>query len=154
MRGFPTGVAVITALDGAGAPRGLTCTSLTSVSLAPPVLLGCLSAASRTLAAVRASGRFAVNLLHAQGRYAAEVFSSAGADRFGRTRWRPSDALGVPWLTEDAFAVAECLVLETMAVADHVIVLGRVVNTIGPVDAGLPLLHGFGQFAAWTPPSR
>jgi flavin reductase (DIM6/NTAB) family NADH-FMN oxidoreductase RutF len=151
MRGFPTGVAVITALDDAATPHGLTCTSLTSVSLAPPVLLSCLDVASGTLAAMRASGRFAVNLLHAQGRYAAEVFSSAGPDRFSRIRWRPSEVLGVPWLSEDALAVVECSVLETIPVADHVIVLGRVVSTSGPVDAELPLLHGFGQFAAWTP---
>jgi flavin reductase (NADH) len=149
MRGFPTGVAVITALDRSGAPHGMTCTSLASVSIAPPVLLVCLNVRSGTLAACTGSGRFAVNLLHARARYAAEVFSSAGTDRFDSARWRPSDVLGVPWLTEDAFALAECVVADTVPVGDHVIVLGRVVNIAG--SANTPLMYGLGQFATWQP---
>jgi len=149
MRGFPTGVSVITALDATGEPHGMTCTSLASVSVVPPVLLGCLNVRSGTLAAVAGSGRFAVNLLHAQGRYAAEIFSSQGPDRFGRACWRPSDVLGVPWLTEDAFALAECVLAGTMTVGDHVVVLGRVLNIAGSADT--PLLYGLGQFATWSP---
>jgi flavin reductase (DIM6/NTAB) family NADH-FMN oxidoreductase RutF len=147
MSGFPTGVAVVTAVDGQGGPHGLTCTSLSSVTASPPVLLTCLNIRSGTLAAVVASGAFAVNLLHAGGRDAAEAFSSAGPDRFGRTAWRPSKTLGVPVLTEDAFATAECAVERTIVAGDHVVVFGRVVR-IEQAD-GVPLLYGRRRFSTW-----
>ena len=38
-RHHPTGVAVVTARDGAGGPVGLTASSVASVSLAPPALV-------------------------------------------------------------------------------------------------------------------
>ena len=80
---FPTGVAVVTALDLYGMPHGLTCTALASVTLNPPTLLVCLHTGSGTLAAVRARGVFAVNLSHSGARGTAELFGSATTDRAG-----------------------------------------------------------------------
>jgi flavin reductase (DIM6/NTAB) family NADH-FMN oxidoreductase RutF len=147
MSGFPTGVAVVTAVDGAGNPHGMTCTSLASVTVDPPVLLNCLNVRSGTLAAIRASRSFAVNLLHSRGRSAAEAFSSAHGDRFASTAWQPSTVVGAPWLTGDAFAVAECTVVATVPVGDHVVVFGRVVNIDGSPD--MPLLYGLRRYATW-----
>nr|Q8KI76.1 RecName: Full=Flavin reductase (NADPH); AltName: Full=Flavin dependent oxidoreductase; AltName: Full=Flavin:NAD(P)H reductase [Lentzea aerocolonigenes]QTU90780.1 reductase [Cloning vector pTU3-A-RebFHOD_VioCDE_KanR]AAN01214.1 flavin dependent oxidoreductase [Lentzea aerocolonigenes]CAC93720.1 putative flavin reductase [Lentzea aerocolonigenes]BAC10680.1 putative NADH oxidoreductase [Lentzea aerocolonigenes]BAC15756.1 flavin reductase [Lentzea aerocolonigenes] len=145
---FPTGVAVITAIDEAGTPHGMTCTSLTSVTLDPPTLLVCLNRASGTLHAVR-GGRFGVNLLHARGRRAAEVFSTAVQDRFGEVRWEHSDVTGMPWLAEDAHAFAGCVVRKSTVVGDHEIVLGEVHEVVREHD--LPLLYGMREFAVWTP---
>ena len=39
---FSTGVAIATVLDAAGAPRGMTINSFTSVSLSPPLVLVCI----------------------------------------------------------------------------------------------------------------
>ncbi|XVQ85659.1 flavin reductase family protein [Microbispora siamensis] len=145
---FPTGVAVITAFDRDGAAHGMTCTSLASVTLCPPTLLVCLRCDSGTLAAARARGSFGVNLLHAEAREAAEIFSSPVPDRFGRVSWRPSENDGVPWLDEDAFALAECRVASVFRAGDHEVVFGTVVNAVqrpGPS----PLLYGMRRFSAW-----
>ncbi|WP_210408038.1 flavin reductase family protein [Allokutzneria sp. NRRL B-24872] len=147
MSAFPTGVSVITALDAGGAPHGMTCTSLTSVAADPPTLLVCLNLRSGTLTAVRDSGGFAVNLLHTNGKRAAELFSSAAPERFTRLPWRPSAQVGAPLLVEDAFATAECVVAGLHVVEDHAIVIGRVVD-IGQREDD-PLLYGFRGFSSW-----
>lgn len=150
MSAFPTGVAVVTSVDADGTPRGMTCTSLTSATLVPPTLLVCLRIGSGTLDAVRASGRFAVNLLADGGRQAAEVF--AGPERrFERVGWRPSPC-GLPWLLEDAFAVAECRVGGVVDIGDHTAVFGQVTG-IEQVT-GTPLLYGHRRYGALPAPDR
>lgn len=150
MSAFCTGVTVITAVDRDGRPHGLTCTSLTSVTVTPPTLMVCLDVRSGTLTAVRDSGRFAVNLLHEGGLRAAEVFSSAVPDRFERIPWQFGKA-GQLWLMEDAFAMAECRVAEAVVVGDHVAVFGEVINT--EQRAETPLLYGMRRFASWGKPA-
>jgi len=149
MSAFPTGVGVVTSLDVDGKPRGMTCSSITSATVAPPTLLVCLRLGSGTLDAVSSNGRFALNLLHAGGQGAAEVFSCPDANRFAQVRWRPSLS-GLPWLVQDAFAVAECQVTEFVKVGDHAIVLGEV-EEISQITA-TPLLYGLRRFASWPRP--
>ncbi|MCZ7415702.1 MULTISPECIES: flavin reductase family protein [unclassified Streptomyces] len=148
MSGFPSGVAVVTTVDGSGAPRGLTCTSMCSVGLTPPSLLVCVDNRSGTLRALRESAAFAVNLLHAGGRNTAETFAGPGPDRFSRVAWEPTARYRVPRLTEDAHATAECRVLRTHPAGDHTVVIGAVEEVItGP---GAPLLYGRRRFADWS----
>lgn len=148
MSSFPTGVAVVTTLDPDGRPFGLTCTSLASVTLRPPTLLVCIDVRSGTLRAARAHGRFAVNLLHARGRRAAEVFSRPSADRFAQVPWRPAPRTRVPWLAEDAFAIAECALVDATVVGDHAVVIGEVVHVDQTAD--VPLMYGERRFARWS----
>ncbi|MGH3787682.1 MAG: flavin reductase family protein [Pseudonocardiaceae bacterium] len=148
MSSFPTGVSVVTALDGQYRPHGLTCTSLTSVTLDPPTLLVCLNTESGTLGAIRAVRHFAVNLLHSRARKTAEIFSRPAPDRFRQVRWRLSTRVRQPWLTEDAFALAGCVVQETRIVCDHEMVLGEVCEVEYAVD--VPLLYGLRGFATWV----
>ncbi|MFG2618875.1 flavin reductase family protein [Streptomyces sp. NPDC048507] len=148
MSAFPSGVAIVTARSPEHGPQGLTCSSLISVTLDPPTLLVSLKSRSPVLAAIRRQGRFAVNLLRDGGERAARTFSSPVADRFGEVAWCDSPALGLPWLAEDAFALAECALTETHAVGDHVLVLGRVANTQQCADAS-PLLYGLRSFTSW-----
>ena len=150
MSAFPTGVAVVTGLDADGAPQGMTCSSIASATLLPPTLLVCLRTGSRTLGAVTANGGFAVNLLHDGGQEVAELFARSEVDRFSLVRWRMSET-GLPWLAEDAFAVAECRVSHLHAVGDHTVVLGEVTR-IAQVP-GTPLLYGLRRFAAWPNPA-
>jgi flavin reductase (DIM6/NTAB) family NADH-FMN oxidoreductase RutF len=149
MSGFPSGVAVITTVDAAGLPRGMTCTSLTSVTIRPPTLLICVDVRSGTLAALANRGMFAVNLLHAEGRPAAVAFASGDEDRFARVRWRLSADFGLPWLVNAAGAVAQCAVTDMRTVGDHAVVLGEV-RSIRSVGDRAPLLYGRRQYAAWA----
>ncbi|MEV7230043.1 flavin reductase family protein [Polymorphospora sp. NPDC051019] len=148
MSSFPTGVAVVTSIGADTSPRGATCSSLSSVTLAPPTLLVCLTTRSSTLEAIRARGCFAVNLLHARARRTAEVFASPVDDRFAHVRWQPTAAEGLPWLVADALAVAECTVAGLFPIGDHMVVIGEV--TAVEISSDVPLLYGMRQFSVWT----
>jgi flavin reductase (DIM6/NTAB) family NADH-FMN oxidoreductase RutF len=148
MRGFPTGVSVVTAMDSAGRPRGMTCSSLCSVTLQPPTLLVCLRAGSWTLTAVRDVGTFAVNLLHEDALITAELFGSGDPDRFDRVDWRQDAIMAGPHLVRDAHAVADCRVVESEPVGDHVVVFGEVIR-VTRTEERRPLLHGFRRYSRW-----
>ncbi|MGH8903760.1 MAG: flavin reductase family protein [Egibacteraceae bacterium] len=150
MSSFPTGVAVITSFDQHGRPHGMTCTSLSSVTLTPPTLLVCLNRRSGTLDAVQTYGSFAINLLHSRARRVAEIFSGPVPDRFSQVRWRLSNVAGLPWLFEDAFALAECTVRKSSIVGDHEVVLGEVCEVVLH-GSDVPLLYGMRQFSTWLP---
>jgi flavin reductase (DIM6/NTAB) family NADH-FMN oxidoreductase RutF len=135
-----TGVAVVTSIDTDGHPRGLTCNSLTSVALSPPTLLVCLALGTGTLAAVQAKSGFVVNILHDGGRPTAELFASPERNRFERIAWRRSAQLGLPWLSDDTCAMAECAVTDVKPVGDHAVVFGHVLSV--EHGGGSPLLYG------------
>jgi len=147
MSSFPTGVVVFTTLDGEDRPWGLTCSSLASVTLTPPTLLVCVKSSSETLNAACSSGLFGVNLLHARGQRAAEVFAGPIADRFAEVPWTPFGRYRLPYLAEDAFAFATCRVAGTMVAGDHTIVFGEVAEVTHTAD--VPLLYGMRQFSSW-----
>jgi flavin reductase (DIM6/NTAB) family NADH-FMN oxidoreductase RutF len=150
MAGFPTGVAVLTARDLDGSVRGMTCSSVCSVSLRPPTLLVCVRHGSPTLAALLRQRSFAVNLLHDRARPVAELFASGAPDRFDRVCWADAVGPGGPHLTEDAHAVADCRVSQCHSVGDHMVVYG-VVCAVVRWAAGQPLLYGQRRYAAWPP---
>ncbi|MFE2184737.1 flavin reductase family protein [Streptomyces sp. NPDC059455] len=148
MRGFPTGVAVVTALDRDNRPWGMTCSSLCSVTLEPPTLLVCLRDGSPTLAAILDRGEFAVNLLHADAQGTAELFASGDRDRFDRVFWQLGGDGAGPHLRDDARAVADCRIRTSYPVGDHVVVLGEVYRvTHGPERR--PLLYGLRRYGVW-----
>ncbi|MEV6814100.1 flavin reductase family protein [Micromonospora sp. NPDC051296] len=152
MSRFPTGVAVITTEDDNGAPRGMTCSSVCSVSLSPPTLLVCLRQGSPTLDAVLRRYAFAVNFLHHRARPTAELFASGDSERFTRVRWRSGEYTAGPHLIDDAHTVADCRVSQTDLVGDHVVVYGEVFG----ISAGreqefeLPLMYGLRQYLFWS----
>ncbi|WP_371502643.1 flavin reductase family protein [Kitasatospora sp. NBC_00374] len=148
MAGFPSGVAVVTAVGADGRPLGLTCSSLSAVSAEPPLLLVCIDNRSRTLAAVEDSGAFAVNLLHRYGQEAARTFSVSGPDRFRSVRWSRTGGAGLPRLDVDARAIAECRVYSTQAAGDHTVVIGEV-RSVEHLTAAAPLLYGLRTYAVW-----
>jgi flavin reductase (DIM6/NTAB) family NADH-FMN oxidoreductase RutF len=148
MARFPTGVAVVTTLDEHGAPRGMTVSSVCSVTLSPPTLLVCLRKGSPTLDAVLEQGRFAVNFLHGQAQTVAELFASGAPDRFDLIPWElPPDA-GGPHLHEDAHSVADCRVSRTEHVGDHIVVFGEVFAVSERQDRA-PLVYGLREYRSW-----
>ncbi|MCX5375339.1 flavin reductase family protein [Streptomyces sp. NBC_00091] len=150
MAAFPSGVSVVTALDPDGAPRGMTCSSLASVALSPPTLVVCLRNGSPTLHAALGSGRFALNLLHEEGRSVSDLFASAVPDRFGRAEWRLPLGAGGPHLTDASHAIADCAVARTVTVGDHTAVFGEVLRVTMAESAPEPLLYGKRQYGSWS----
>jgi flavin reductase (DIM6/NTAB) family NADH-FMN oxidoreductase RutF len=148
MASFPSGVTVTTALHADGQPWGMTCTSLCSVSLDPPILLVCLRCGSPTLEAIAASRAFAVNLLHDQARAFAELFASGADDRFERVRWTVGQTAGGPHLLDAAHTIADCEVVDDSVVGDHAVVMGRV-RAVTRLRPQRPLLYGLRRYATW-----
>jgi len=139
---FATGVAVITAwLDDE--PHGMTVNSLTSVSLEPPMLLVCFNHGARTADAVRASGRFGVNILGARQENVSNTFARRGADHFAEMPVQP-DPAGPPPLVPGALAHLVCRAERTLDVGDHVVVFG-VVEQVQHRE-GKPLLFFGGSY--------
>lgn len=144
---FPTGVAVVTTLDDDGTPRGMTCSSVCSVTLEPPTLLVCLRNGSPTLDAILRSGTFAVNLLHDRAQAVAQLFASGNPDRFELVDWHDDPTTAGPHLVADAHTIADCRVARTEQVGDHVVVFGQT-HTVTERH-GAPLLYGLRAYHAW-----
>lgn len=152
MARFPTGVAVVAAFDSQGHPRGMTCTSVCSVSVEPPILLVCIRHGSPTLEAILDRAGFTVSLLHVGAESTARLFASGKPDRFDDVRWHAGPGPYGPHFPDDAHATADCHVLRTESVGDHTVVFGTVLQ-IWPQRAvhqvSQPLLYGFRRYEAW-----
>lgn len=140
---FATGVTVVTA-TGPGGPAGMTTNAVTSLSLDPRLLLVCFESRSRTLAVVRASRRFAVNILRAGDEDLAAVFASkvVGPQKFADVTHTQEH--GVPVL-DRALAWIACDLLELRPGGDHEIGIGRVLAT-GYGEPGDPLVFFGGRY--------
>jgi len=140
MSAFPTGVAIVTTLDEQGGPRGLTTNAVCSVSADPPMLLVCVDRTSRTLAALRHARRFVVNFMSDSGADVCALFASKADDKFARVEWEPGLG-GVPLLTGDALAIAECRTDEEIEAGDHLILLGVIEAGRPPDPERAPILY-------------
>lgn len=121
---------------------GLTATAVASVSDSPPTVLACIARASRTLAAIEASGVFCVNTLPAHLAELAEIFASRrgidGEARFMTARWG-TGATGAPVLL-DAVSAFDCRLVATHDIASHRVLIGEVVG-IGGEGRGAGLIY-------------
>lgn len=149
MSRFPSGVAVVTTTNRDGEPSGFTCSSLCSLSIAPPLVLLCVRSTSASLAVIRERSLFAVNLLHHRGQHAAEIFSGPVPDRFAHVRWRATPDHGLPFLVDDAHAVMECRLAATHVAGDHTILVGSPMRIVEMVERSVPLMYGLRRYAAW-----
>ncbi len=66
MSRYASGVTVVTAMDAAGVPWGLTANAVSSVSLNPPLVLMCIDKKANTYEAVTKASFFAINFLNRQ----------------------------------------------------------------------------------------
>ena len=140
---FATGVTVVTCLDEAGKPVGLTVNSFTSVSLDPPLLLVCIARQAASAPAFLSAKHFAVNVLQTGQQPASIRFSTRHEDRFGPNDWSPGE-LGAPVLKQ-SLGVFECEFHALHEGGDHNMLLGRVFKAT--FDAGLdPLLYFRGRY--------
>jgi flavin reductase (DIM6/NTAB) family NADH-FMN oxidoreductase RutF len=139
-RALAASVSVITAQGDRG-PQGMTASSVTAVSLTPPLMAVTLAPHSQTLSALRTSGRFVINVLGEDQQALSARFAvpRPGWARFAGISVRD----GEPPRLLDAFASAVCSVEWERVCGDRVLVLGRVQET--EVLDGSPLLwHGSG----------
>lgn len=142
---FASGVAVVTASTPVGI-GGMTANAVASVSLDPLLMLVCFDNTARTLALVRESGRFGVNVLRAGQRERARAFASKldAEAMFDGVELRADQRVPI---FADALAWLVCDLHELLPGGDHTIALGAV-RQMGH-DDGEPLLWYRGGFVPY-----
>jgi 3-hydroxy-9,10-secoandrosta-1,3,5(10)-triene-9,17-dione monooxygenase reductase component len=142
---FPTGVAVICAVDSEGNDGGMTANAICSLSLDPLLVLVCFEKKARTLPLVEKVGKFSISILSEDGRELADRFASKIPEDEKLRGVAAHDEGGTPVLDE-AIAWAVCDLDRTVEAGDHVIVIGAV-QSLGARD-GRPLVWFDGAYSS------
>lgn len=142
---FGTGVTVVTALDGAGAPVGMTANSFASLSLDPPLVLWAPAKSSRRHAVFTGAMHFTIHIMAEDQHELARHFAQSG-NGFDRIDWSPSPE-GVPVLA-GCLARFDCTRAALHDGGDHTIVVGRVDRAA--CRAGRGLIFKRGQYGGFT----
>jgi flavin reductase (DIM6/NTAB) family NADH-FMN oxidoreductase RutF len=138
------GTSIVTTHDQDGQKLGLTATAITAVSLDPPLVLVCVDKRARTAAALSAQAPFIVHFLAAGQAALAIQFASPIPDKFAGVSYMLM-ASGCARI-DGVLASIECVAYQLFPGGDHLIVIGRVVETqIGDENA-LPLVYFRSQF--------
>jgi 3-hydroxy-9,10-secoandrosta-1,3,5(10)-triene-9,17-dione monooxygenase reductase component len=145
-----SGVTIVTT-TGPDGPAGMTTNAVASLSLEPLLLLVCFERRSRTLAAVRASERFAVNVLRADDAELARVFASKRVAREKFESVTHAESHGVPVL-DGALAWIACELRELRPGGDHVIGIGEVIGMGAGDELGDPLVYYRGGYRTIADP--
>jgi flavin reductase (DIM6/NTAB) family NADH-FMN oxidoreductase RutF len=145
LRHHPNGVVVVTtAADGQIA--GLTVTSLVSLSLHPPLVCFGISTAASAYPVLAKCQTFQVNFLAAEQAEVAVRFATRGVDRFAPpTRWETAPT-GEPVLS-NAPARMRCEVVDRLPAGDHVLIIGRALET-ATRRPHAPLVYHEGRYSS------
>jgi flavin reductase (DIM6/NTAB) family NADH-FMN oxidoreductase RutF len=123
-----------------GRPWGMTVTAFASVSAEPPIVLVSLGAHTIAADAICATGRFGVGILGEEHEAVARHGSRPGAPKYLEEFLDPTTARSATPVVAAAVAHLDCDVIETIPVADHVLVLGSVRAVRAGADRS-PLLY-------------
>jgi flavin reductase (DIM6/NTAB) family NADH-FMN oxidoreductase RutF len=150
MRRVAGTVCVITTRTPAGVRLGITVTAMCSLSAVPPSLLVCVKADSSLGKQIEECGVFAVNVLGADEQALALTFSGQtglnGSERFSAGSWRPART-GAP-IHASAIVAFDCRVDSVSRHHTHLVVVGRVEETILDIPQAAPLLYREGRFGS------
>lgn len=141
---FATGVSVVTVLAD-GHPAGMTASSLSSVSLHPPLLSVCIGHAATLHAALLVAPVFAVNILSDTQEEASRRFAGEHPDRFDGVGYHLS--AGGLVLLDQAHAWIECERQALVEAGDHTVIIARVTGGAPGAGATRPLLYYRGGYA-------
>jgi 3-hydroxy-9,10-secoandrosta-1,3,5(10)-triene-9,17-dione monooxygenase reductase component len=140
---YATGVALVTALDRAGEPIGMTINSFASVSLTPPLVLWSLDRRSPRFEDWMACEHYAISVLAEAQVNLSNHFATPADDKFNGLDWLPGVG-GAPLLPE-MHAVFQCCSEARHEGGDHVIFIGRVLEF--SERTAEPLLFVGGRYA-------
>jgi flavin reductase (DIM6/NTAB) family NADH-FMN oxidoreductase RutF len=144
---FATGVTVVTTVSD-GIDHAMTASAFTSVSLDPVLVLVCVEKDARFHDAILESGTWAVSILAASGRRAAEWFATRGRplggqlDRFPHRRGAASGAA----LLDSSLAWLQCATTAVHDGGDHDIVVGSVLEVEASDREEPPLVYYRGAY--------
>jgi len=130
---FATGIAVVSCLDDAGKPHGMTINSFTTVSLRPPTVLVSLMP-GRTQTLIRKRGWYGVSLLSSEQQACSLHFS--GKPQLGEEPL--FEMKGQVPILSDTLAWFTCVVESMVVVHDHTLFIASVTDC--SLAGGEPLL--------------
>jgi flavin reductase (DIM6/NTAB) family NADH-FMN oxidoreductase RutF len=145
MSRWATGVAVVTS-RGETRPCGATTNAMTSLSLDPLLVLVCLDRTSNTLATLRGSGRFCLNILAAGQDDLARRFATKAPGEEKLAGVEHELVAGVPVLG-GVLAWLVCDLEQELDGGDHAILIGRPRESGANPDA-TPLVFYGGRYHA------
>lgn len=147
-RSYPAGVTVVCADAGAG-PAGFTATSLTSLSMRPPLVSFAIATGSSAWPTFREATSVAINFLTAEQHDIAGRFATSGIDRFARPTLWSRLPTGEPVL-DRAPAFLRAAVVSRVAAGDHQLVIAQITDAeVGAAHE--PLVYHAGAYCAAAP---
>ncbi|HZW56678.1 MAG TPA: flavin reductase family protein [Nitrososphaerales archaeon] len=125
MRQFPQGVTLITTIEG-GRPRGMTVSSFTSLSLAPPLIMIAIAKDATSYSAFVSARSFNVQLLDSnQSSIAMKFATKIDHEEKFRGLSSTSDSNNNP-IVNGALGYLECTNHQIHDVGDHSLIIARV----------------------------
>lgn len=146
MRGIASTVCVITSCDGKRT-HGMTVTSLTSLTMAPPALLVCINRSANLSDVLRVAEGYCVNVLGIGQEAISRAFGGGASveERFSVGNWCHEAETGTPYLA-DAQTSLFCRKTAAIPYGTHIILIGDVTSVILREGSG-PLIY---QNAGYT----
>ena len=137
MAGLASGVGVVTAVRADGRPCGLTATSITAYSDAPPSVLVSIGHGSRCHSAVVGGApEFGVHLLRSSQEELALLFASRAEDKFAGLEWAWDE--GIPRI-QGVLVYLRCRRSAVFERYDHSILVADAEG--GATEDGEPLVY-------------
>ncbi len=147
MRRLAATVTLVTTSDAQGQRYGMLATSVTSVTMEPPMLLVCVSRSAHVHPALMARRCMCINVLLEDQASLVRAFSSSlpHEERFANAAWENHAAFALPYL-RDAQAVFFCDVEQVIEAGTHSVVLARVLESRS-MDAVRPMVYVDGHMS-------
>ena len=147
-RGYAAGVVVVTADAGDG-PAGFTATSLSTLSLEPPLISFSIANNSSAWSTIRRVDSLTINFLDAEQHATAARFATSGIDRFAQpTAWSRLDSGHV--VLDDAPSILVAEVEYRWEMGDHHMIVAQV-RRADVRRPHAPLVYHAGNFGGVIP---
>lgn len=144
---YPTGVALITALDESSQPAGMVVGTFTSVSLDPPLVGFFPDRRSTSWPLIEKAGHFCVNVLASDQADVCRAVTAKGAEKFVGVEYTVS-AHNLP-IIANSIAAIECRLYSVTEAGDHWFVLGEVLR-METVREDDPMLFHKGRYGGFA----
>jgi len=147
MRRLAATVTLVTTSDADGQRYGMLATSVTSVTMEPPMLLVCVSRSAHIHPALMARKRMCINVLLDEQAELVRAFSSSlpHDERFANVDCENHTTFGLPYL-RDAQALFFCEIDQLVEAGTHSVVLARVLESRA-MDAVRPMVYVDGRMS-------
>jgi len=144
---FATGVTVITTVEPDGSVHGMTASSVTSVSLDPPLVLVVIGESRQTHGLIESTGRFGMSILDGNQTDIAKHFATPPEKREATDPSKLAHLSDTP-VIRNAIAAMNCKVSAAYKAGDHTVFIGEVEEIeVGQGDPLVWFQRQFGGFA-------